>query len=113
MPALRMDPHKVEKLINLGINSGNYKENIFDTGDYEYEYINPGKEGMIKVKEEFLELNANFMPPSAQITPKKSSGFDSLVDFIFKYVNNIILFKLPSYTAHQTTISYIRLNVYR
>ena len=85
MPALRMDPHKVEKLINLGINSWNYKENIFDTGDYEYEYINPGKEGMMKVKEEFLELNAKYMPPSAQITPKKSSGFDSLIDFIFKY----------------------------
>lgn len=85
MPALKMDPHKDKKLISLGINAGNYKNNPFDTGDYEYEYINPGKEGMIKVKDEFVELYEKFMPPSAQITPKTSHNVDNLINFIFEF----------------------------
>jgi len=85
MPALKMDPHKDKKLINLGINMGDYKNKPFDTGDYEYEYINPGKEGMIKVKEEYIELYEKFMPPSAQITPKTSHNFTNLTNFIFEF----------------------------
>ncbi len=85
MPALKMNPHKDMKLIKMGINIGDYKNNPLDTGDYEYLYINPGKEGMRQVKDEFIELYVKYMPPSGQITPKKSDGFDSLVNFIFEF----------------------------
>ena len=85
MPALKMDPHKNKKLINMGINTGDYKNNIFDTGDYEYEYINPGKEGMIQAKDEFVGLNIKYMPPSAQITPRSSHYAESLINFVFEF----------------------------
>ncbi|MFX1257836.1 MAG: hypothetical protein ACFFAN_08255 [Promethearchaeota archaeon] len=85
MPALKMDPHKDRKLITLGINAGDHKTNPFDTGDYEYEYINPGREGMIKFKDEFVELYEKFMPPSAQITPKISHNVNNLINFIFEF----------------------------
>ncbi|MFX1257005.1 MAG: hypothetical protein ACFFAN_04040 [Promethearchaeota archaeon] len=85
MPALKMNPHKDKKLINLGINAGDYKNNPFDTGDYEYEYVNPGKEGMIEVKDEFVELYEMFMPPSAQITPKTAHNVDNLINFVFEF----------------------------
>ncbi len=82
MAALKMDPHKDRKLIGMGINKGNYNTNPFDTGDYPYIYINPGKEGMMLCKEEYVALNRDFMPPSAQITPKAGHYFDNLVDFV-------------------------------
>jgi len=85
MPALKMDPHKDKKLISLGINDGDYKNTPFDTGNYEYEYINPGKEGMVKVTDEYVDLYEKFMPPSAQITPKISHNVDNLINFIFDF----------------------------
>lgn len=85
MPALKMDPHKDKKLISMGINNGDYKNDPFDTGDYEYYYYNPTREELMEIKDEFLELNARFMPPSAQITPRASNNYNNLVDFIHTY----------------------------
>ncbi len=85
MPGLKMDPHKVKKLIDMGINTGDYKNNPYDTGNYEYSYFNPGKEGMFQIKDEFIELYNKYMPLSGQITPRKSGGFDSWVNFIFEF----------------------------
>lgn len=85
MPALRMNPHKDNKLISMGINDGNYKENVMDTGNYPYEFLNPGKEDMPKYKEEFVSMYQRYMPPSAQITPKTSHNVGNLIDFIFEF----------------------------
>ena len=85
MPAMKKDPHKDRKLIGMGINNGDYKNDPFDTGDYPYVYINPGKEGMMQCKQEFVALFADFMPPSAQITPDTSHNVDNLADFIHTY----------------------------
>ncbi len=85
MPALKMDPHRNPKLIELGINNENYKENPLNTGDYPYEFINPGKEGMYECFDEYLQLNIDHMPPSARITPKSEQNLNNLIDFIFTY----------------------------
>ena len=85
MPALKMDPHKNEKLISMGINNGNYKEDPFDTGDYPYEFCNLDKQGMMGVKGEYLDLFTTYMPPSALISPKSSHSYDQLVDFVFEF----------------------------
>lgn len=37
------------------------------------------------MKDEYLRLHREYMPPSAQITPKSSKNFDNLVDFIFTH----------------------------
>ncbi|MFX1258605.1 MAG: GNAT family N-acetyltransferase [Promethearchaeota archaeon] len=60
-----------------------YKDKRYDFS--EYEYFNPGKEGMIKVKEEYIKLHIDYMPPSARITPKSERNFDNIIDFIFEY----------------------------
>ncbi len=49
----------------------------------EFEYSNPGREGMMKIKKEFLDLFARNLPASAAITPKPENTFDNLVKFIF------------------------------
>ncbi len=104
MAAMKMDPHTLPKLIDLGINNGdvyksfvekglkkclrseeNLDKYIQDTGDYPYVYINPGRDGMKEVKEEWIQLNREFMPPSAQITPKADHYIDSLTEFIFEF----------------------------
>lgn len=85
MPALKMDPHKNRKLIDMGINNGNYKKDPFDTGDYPYQFYNLDKQGMLDAKQEYTELFIDFMPASARITPKSSHAFDVLVDFIFEF----------------------------
>lgn len=65
---LKMDPHKLPGY------------------DFtEYEYINPGKEGIWDVIDEILRLHIEYQPPSAQLTPKKSLNLKYLVDFIFSY----------------------------
>lgn len=65
---LKMDPHKLPGY------------------DFtEYEYINPGKEGIWDVIDEILRLHIEYQPPSAQITPKNSLNLKFLVDFIFSY----------------------------
>jgi len=84
MPALKMNPHKDKKLISLGINEGNYKNDPFDTGEYPYEFINYSKEEMIEHIEEYSSLYQKYMPPSAQITPKTTHNVRNLIDFIFK-----------------------------
>jgi hypothetical protein len=85
MPALKMDPHKNKKLIEMGINEGDYKADPFDTGEYPYQFYNLSKEEMMECKEEYVELYDEFMPPSAQITPKSSHNFDNLVNFIYEF----------------------------
>jgi len=85
MPALRMDPHKDKKLIGLGINAGDYKNNPYDTGEYPYELINYNKDEMIECIEEYSSLYQKYMPPSAQITPKTTHNVKNLIDFIFKH----------------------------
>ncbi len=84
MAAMRMNPHTLPKLIGMGINTGNWQKDPFDTGDYPYEYINPGKEGMLKIIDEYAELFANYMPPSARITPKVEQNVESHINFIFE-----------------------------
>jgi hypothetical protein len=103
MAAMRMDPHTLNYLIDKGINTGevyksfiekglkkclrkeeNLEKYIQDTGDYPYVYRNPGVEGMKEVKEEWIQLNRSFMPPSAQITPKADHYFNSLTEFVFE-----------------------------
>jgi hypothetical protein len=67
-PAIKMNPHKLPGY------------------DFtEYEYVNPGKEGIWDVIDEILRLHIEYQPPSAQITPKKSLNLKFLVDFIFTY----------------------------
>ncbi len=88
MPALKMDPHKNKKLIAMGINDGDHANDPFDSGSYPYEFRTPlanGREAMMAVKDEYVGLFADFMPPSAQITPKKSHGFDQLVEFVLEF----------------------------
>lgn len=85
MPALKMDPHKNKKLIEMGINNGDYKDDPFDSGDYPYQFYNLDKQGMMELKDEYLELFTDYMPPSARITPKSSHAYDTLVDFIFEF----------------------------
>ncbi len=51
----------------------------------EFEYSNPGRDGMMKIKEEFLDLFARNLPESAAITPKPENTFDNLVKFIFDH----------------------------
>lgn len=85
MPALKMDPHKNRKLIEMGINEGNWEDNVFDTGEYPYEFINYGKDEMLEMIEEYSELYKEFMPPSAQITPNTDHNVKNLIDFIFEF----------------------------
>lgn len=68
VPALKMNPHDLPG---------------YDFTDYEY--INPGKEGIWDVIEEMMSLHINFQPPSAQITPKKSLNLKVFIDFIFSF----------------------------
>jgi hypothetical protein len=57
--------------------------------DYsEYEFVNPGKEGMMEIKDEFVRMHVENLPPSSRITPKASNNFDNLVDFIFSFGSN-------------------------
>ncbi|MHA1696357.1 MAG: hypothetical protein ACTSUG_13905, partial [Candidatus Helarchaeota archaeon] len=51
----------------------------------EFEYSNPGREGMMEIKEEFLDLFARNLPDSAAITPKPENTFNNLVNFIFDH----------------------------
>lgn len=85
VPALKMNPHKDKKLISMGINTGDYKNNPFDTGDYPYEYINPEKEEAFKIIGEIAELYAKYMPPSAQITPQKLHNAENIINFINEF----------------------------
>ncbi|MHA1843147.1 MAG: hypothetical protein ACTSWE_02615 [Promethearchaeota archaeon] len=50
-----------------------------------FEYCNPGRDGMMEIKEEFLGLFARNLPESARITPNPSNSFDNLVKFIFHH----------------------------
>lgn len=68
VPALKMNPHNLP-----GYDFSNY------------EYVNPGKNGIWKVLDEMLKLHIKFQPPSAQITPKKSLNLKYFVDFIFTF----------------------------
>jgi len=85
VPALKMDPHKNKRLISMGINTGNYKNDIFDTGDYPYKYINPGKEELLKIKKKIAEMYFKYMPPSAQITPRKLHNAENIINFIDEF----------------------------
>jgi len=49
----------------------------------DYEYVNPGKEGIWDVLDDMLKLHINYQPPSAQITPKKSFNYKNFFDFIY------------------------------
>jgi hypothetical protein len=60
-----------------------YKDKKYDFS--EYEYGNPGKEGMFRLKDDYINLHIDYMPPSARITPKSETNFDNLVNFIFEY----------------------------
>lgn len=68
VPAIKMNPYKLSK---------------YDFTDYEY--INPGKEGIWEVIDDIMRLHINFQPQSAQITPKKSLNLKFFIDFIFSY----------------------------
>ena len=62
---------------------------LYDFSDYEI--VNPGPEGMYECKEDFIRLHREYMPPSARITPKIANNFKNLVDFIFSYGNNYMM----------------------
>ncbi|MFX0032541.1 MAG: hypothetical protein ACFE8E_07135 [Candidatus Hodarchaeota archaeon] len=76
MPALKMDPHNNPALVKKGVNFA------------EYEYSNPGKEGLMAIKDEYIGLHATYMPDSARITPKASKNFDNIVDFTHTFGAN-------------------------
>jgi hypothetical protein len=101
MPALKMDPHKNKKLIEMGINKGDYQLDPFDTGDYPYELYNLDKKGMMDIKDEYVELFTTYMPPSALISPKSSYTYDSLVDFIFEFGAEWMMFFVREKTTKQ------------
>lgn len=73
MPAMKMDPYRNPALKKKGVNFA------------EYEFSNPGLEGMMQIKEEYIGMHADHMPPSAKITPKASKNFDNIVDFVHTY----------------------------
>ncbi len=58
----------------------------------DYIYINPGKEGMYKIKKEFIKLHLINLPLSSKITPKSSQNFDNLVNFIFEFGKEWMMF---------------------
>ena len=68
VPALKMNPYNLPG---------------YDFTDYEY--VNPGKEGIWDVIDDIMSLHIEFQPPSAQITPKKSLNLKFFIDFIFSY----------------------------
>lgn len=85
VPAIKMNPHKDKKLIEMGINAGNYMDDPFDTGNYPYKYLNPGKEELLKIKIEIAQMYAKYMPPSAQITPRKLHNAENIINFIDEF----------------------------
>jgi hypothetical protein len=48
----------------------------------DYEYINPSKETIWEVLDDIIQLHIDHMPPSAQITPHKSTNARNIVEFI-------------------------------
>ncbi len=85
VPMLKLDPHKNKNLIKLGINAGNYKNDLFDTGNYPYEYENPKKDQLVESKGEFIRMYAKYMPLSAQITPGKPRNADNIINCISEF----------------------------
>lgn len=86
MPAIKMSPHKVKKLIEMGINEGDYHNNLFDTGNYPYKFINLGKKNITpKIRKEIIQLYSDYMPPSAQITPKRSQNANNILNFLDEF----------------------------
>ncbi|TFF88919.1 MAG: hypothetical protein EU549_02130 [Promethearchaeota archaeon] len=86
MPSLKLNPHKVKKLIELGINEGDYQNNFFDTGNYPYQFMTLGKDEITpKIFDEVLLLYSKYMPPSGQITPKKAQNGKNIINFIEEF----------------------------
>lgn len=66
-----------------------WKIKRYDFSDYEY--FNPkDKNELMELKEEFLRINADNMPPSARITPKIGELFENYANFILKYGHNFM-----------------------
>jgi len=113
VPALKMDPHKDKKLIDIGINAGNYKNDFLDTGDYPYKYINPGTEKLFKIKVEIAGLYAKYMPASAQITPGKLHNADNIINFINEFGAEWMMWIVRDKKTNQMVASgYILPNVF-
>ena len=74
---------EVERYYNVVLKINPHKLPYYDYT--EYEYVNPGKEGIWDVLDEILSLHIKFQPPSAQLTPKKSLNIKYLVDFIYSF----------------------------
>ncbi len=49
-----------------------------------YEYVNPGKEGMLQLKDEFIRFHREYLPPDSKITPNVAGNAEDLINFIFK-----------------------------
>ncbi|HEY0088395.1 MAG TPA: hypothetical protein VGB37_06105 [Candidatus Lokiarchaeia archaeon] len=60
-----------------------FKDKKFDFS--EFDYVNPSKADMDKIKNEFIKLHMDYMPESARITPKSEKNFDNIVDFVNEY----------------------------
>lgn len=75
MPGLRYDP---------------LKDPRYDFSDYIY--VNPGRAGMEQIKDEFINLHFQELNPSEIITPSSSRNFDNIVDFIFTFGPNWMMF---------------------
>jgi hypothetical protein len=64
-----------------------WKLNPYNLKNYDfsdYEYVNPGKEGIYEVKDEFIRLHMENLPRDSQITPNAPRNFDNIVNFIFE-----------------------------
>lgn len=51
----------------------------------EFEYINPGRKGLMQLKYEFVDLLRRCLSDSATITPNPSNTYDDLVKFIHDF----------------------------
>ncbi len=50
----------------------------------DYEYMNPGKEGMLHLKNKFIKFHKMYLPLDSRITPNISGNAENLFDFIFE-----------------------------
>ncbi len=105
MGCVVVKPYNLPKLIDMGIrNSAEYQENKrklekdiktgkyigkpVPVGDYLYDYYNYPKEKMMEIKSEFASLYGKYMPDSAKITPKAEHNVENIINFIFEFGGN-------------------------
>jgi hypothetical protein len=99
---LRMDPHKIKD------RDGKPRYDFSD-----YEFINPTKDNIPEVIDEFIRLHVEYMPPSAQISPYHRHNAESHLTFIHEFgVEEMIWYVMHKPTNEMVACGYILPNVF-